>query len=180
MELPETGWDPGRPTRLRVYPAGRFPRSAGILGFHLHKRLIAPIGVAGFLLSLGFMLSYIGENALVKGPALLGGNLQRAAWLTSLDYPGNVRELRNIIERTTILFPGQQVQVADIIPLGDVLHPSSTARSSLPEQLATYERALIEQTLAGCDSNISEAARQLGIDRANLSKKIKEFSSQSK
>lgn len=102
------------------------------------------------------------------------------AWLASLDYPGNIRELRNLIERATILFSGKQVQAADISPLGDVLRPTSAATSSLSERVATYERFLIEQTLAGCDGNISEAARQLRVDRANLSKKIKEHNPRSK
>ncbi len=100
------------------------------------------------------------------------------AYLTTLPYPGNVRQLKNIIERLTIVFAGRTVEVDDLAAeVGHSLKaiPESEKDSSLTEQVNRFERQLIEQTLNSCQGNISKAARKLQVDRANLSRKIKEY-----
>lgn len=100
------------------------------------------------------------------------------AYLTTLDYPGNVRQLKNIIERLTILFHRQTVEANDLMahvtPQAAPPRLPSSA-SSLSEKLAGFEKYLIRKTLEEAEGNISEAARLLKIDRANLSKKVKEL-----
>jgi two-component system nitrogen regulation response regulator NtrX len=100
------------------------------------------------------------------------------AYLTTLDYPGNVRQLKNIIERLTILFSPKMVELDDLVeqlvstqPIGNLTGNAS----SLSEKLAAFEKHLIEKTLHDTAGNVSEAARLLRTDRANLSKKIKEL-----
>ncbi len=100
------------------------------------------------------------------------------AYLTTLDYPGNVRQLKNIIERLTILFYNRIVEASDL--MANVTPPSTPATlpqeaSSLSEKVTGFERFLIQRTLEETAGNISEAARLLKIDRANLSKKVKEL-----
>ncbi len=122
-------------------------------------------------------------------PALVGNFLRRfdpkghtrlapetMAYLCARDYPGNVRQLKNIIERLTILHSEKTVTVADLDPS---VKPDSSSEhdspSTLSQRLQEFERGLIEQTLEQCHGNISEAARQLGTDRANLSRKDLQF-----
>ncbi len=124
-------------------------------------------------------------------PMLIGAFLQRfdpgrttqltaeaVAHLTSLDYPGNVRQLKNIIERLTIISRGRPVTVEDLtLAAGRPAVTSSNAAESLSlaERIDRFERAAIESTLSACGGNISEAARLLKTDRANLSRRIKEL-----
>ena len=100
------------------------------------------------------------------------------AYLANLDYPGHVRQLKNIIERLTILYRDKTVELDDLTrQLGqpgnrdDNREPTLT----LSERLTRYEKQLIEKTLSDCGGNISEAARILRVNRANLSKKIKDL-----
>lgn len=124
-------------------------------------------------------------------PALAGSFLKRfdpsqsvrltpeaMALLATQDYPGNVRQLRNTIERLTILFRDRTVGPAEIEGSELSLHSHSTDNYdslSLNEKMRQYESTLISQTLKECDGNISQAARVLKVDRANLSRKIKEL-----
>jgi DNA-binding NtrC family response regulator len=103
---------------------------------------------------------------------------EAVAYLTTLDYPGNVRQLKNIIERLTILFHLKTVEASDLIahvtprPTPTSFPPQA---SSLWEKVAGFEKYLIQKTLEDTGGNISKAARLLKIDRANLSKKVKEL-----
>lgn len=100
------------------------------------------------------------------------------AYLTTLDLPGNVRQLKNIMERLCILNRGRTVRLEELLaepapatgdPVGQAVDASLTAR------LATFERHLIRNSLAAAGGNISEAARLLQMDRAQLSRKIAEL-----
>ncbi|UCC43111.1 MAG: sigma-54-dependent Fis family transcriptional regulator [Candidatus Zixiibacteriota bacterium] len=100
------------------------------------------------------------------------------AYLSSLDWPGNVRQLKNLIERLTIQYRGQRIEPDDLAadPRGSVLASAASRSSgSLSEQVSAYERQLIAGTLRESRGNISQAARKLKVDRAHLSKKVKEY-----
>jgi len=99
------------------------------------------------------------------------------AFLTTLDYPGNVRQLKNIIERLTIVCHGRVINIEDVTTDSGAgaVHAAESSNASLTEQLRLFEKYLLQSTLHKCRGNISEAARLLKVDRANLSKKIKEF-----
>jgi two-component system nitrogen regulation response regulator NtrX len=100
------------------------------------------------------------------------------AHLTGLPYPGNVRQLRNVIERLTILCRGRTVLLEDVMvdsPRSSATESGPDDTLSLADRLISTEKYIIERTLRACDFNISEAARQLKVDRANLSKKVKEL-----
>ena len=93
------------------------------------------------------------------------------AYLQSQNYPGNVRQLRNLVERLTILEADMKVVVAG----GSPETATDESERPLAERVAQFEHDLIRSTLAECDGNISEAARRLKVDRANLSRKVKEL-----
>ncbi|MBK8638270.1 MAG: sigma-54-dependent Fis family transcriptional regulator [Chromatiaceae bacterium] len=94
--------------------------------------------------------------------------------LIAYDWPGNIRELENLVQRAVILAPGETVTLAHL-PLE--LRPAPALLASLPAPipldatLAEVERIWIAQTLARCGGNKSEAARRLGIDASTLYRK---------
>jgi DNA-binding NtrC family response regulator len=97
--------------------------------------------------------------------------------LTGHDFPGNVRELQNVIESGLILSQGHRIlpeHIADRLmprpPGSDASDP--TGRSDLP-RLGAAERGLLEAALRKAGGNQSEAARLLGISRATLLYRIK-------
>jgi len=100
------------------------------------------------------------------------------AVLSTHSYPGNVRQLKNLIERLTILYSDRTVDVGDVTlrsEVGPGSGPTVAYDQTLADQMLRFERELIGQVLAECDGNIAEAARRMGLDRANLSRKVKEF-----
>ncbi|MCX6834815.1 MAG: sigma-54 dependent transcriptional regulator [candidate division Zixibacteria bacterium] len=100
------------------------------------------------------------------------------AYLCTREYPGNVRQLKNLIERLTILCAGRTIDVDDVTGHFGGSAPTDDSLSDdapLASQLIRFEKALISQTLSQCEGNIAETARRLGMDRANLSRKVKEW-----
>jgi two-component system nitrogen regulation response regulator NtrX len=103
--------------------------------------------------------------------------LQRYAW------PGNIRELANIVERLVILHAGQFVtprEVAQVLTSVDAssvrpedLLDVGSIESPLADSLDEYEKALILRALAAANGNIAEAARRLRTDRPNLYRRMK-------
>jgi two-component system response regulator HydG len=90
-------------------------------------------------------------------------------------WPGNVRELRNVLERALLLARGAPAITPEHLPaevrgLGDELMLPHVSRS-----LAEVERAHIDRTLRAHGANRTRAARELGISRATLIKKIREY-----
>ncbi len=98
--------------------------------------------------------------------------------LMSYHWPGNIRELRNVLERSVILRPVGTIGADDIL-LGDGPAPANTggagaiATSSL--NLADVERQVILQALERSDGNKSEAARLLGITRRSLYGRLERY-----
>lgn len=88
--------------------------------------------------------------------------------LMNFEFPGNVRELENMIERAIVVGNGKEIRLKDL-PLG------SEAISSSVESLDELERKHIEKILKKYDWNISRAARALHVDRVTLYNKIKKF-----
>ena len=98
--------------------------------------------------------------------------------LRSRDWPGNVRELENTVTRLVALSDGGPIGVEALMrgPSGEAAEKSpagSVHGPSLREQLAAFERDLLERTLADCGGNQSEAARRLRVSRVTLIDKLK-------
>ncbi|MBI2364708.1 MAG: sigma-54-dependent Fis family transcriptional regulator [Deltaproteobacteria bacterium] len=103
--------------------------------------------------------------------------------LLAYDYPGNVRELENIVQRALVLARGALITAADFpIPLAGETEPGiSQFRGAelltrpLGEAVQSLEREMIRRALARCQGNKAEAARLLGINRQLLYTKLKEL-----
>ncbi len=95
--------------------------------------------------------------------------------LMAYDYPGNIRELRNILERVSVLASGPVIEPwdlpADLVGQGNRQRVFPGGR--LAEVLAHAEKECLMQALAASGGNRTEAAKNLGISRKNLWEKLK-------
>ncbi len=95
--------------------------------------------------------------------------------LKQYDFPGNARELRNLMERASVLCRGPQVTPADLpIEINRQDHSKATL-FNLNAQLAATEKECLRNALQHTDGNRTEAARLLGISRKNLWEKMKTY-----
>jgi two-component system nitrogen regulation response regulator NtrX len=94
------------------------------------------------------------------------------ALLESYPWPGNARELRNVIERMAILTTGDRL-TRDAIPVEVRLQRDSAPRSTIQEARESAERDHILRALEEANWNVSGAARALGLERTNLHKRIR-------
>ena len=96
--------------------------------------------------------------------------------LARLDFPGNVRELRNAVERAiTLATPGESVP-ADLLPEGGTRTGSPvTSVGTLRERVEDLEQRVIEEVLTRHEGNRTHAARELGLSRVGLRNKMRRF-----
>ena len=103
--------------------------------------------------------------------------------LISYHWPGNIRELENLMERTMLFCERSEIQVSDLPPEIGGLSPVSAAASpnaaSLKEAVRAeterVERELIQKALDETGGNVTQAARKLKISRKSLQTKMKEL-----
>jgi DNA-binding NtrC family response regulator len=107
------------------------------------------------------------------------------ARLIDYGWPGNIRELRNLIERVHILHEGHEVGVSDlpsefntpaVVTTGEVKSAAGpVATESVLTPLAEVERRHVERVLHATSWNKARAARVLEVDIKTLNKKIRDF-----
>jgi len=122
-----------------------------------------------------FMSVYAAEN----GKPIEGISREAMDLLLRYDYPGNVRELENIIERAVVITRGTIIQTEDL-PFGlqSREKPKGTKAPShmgLKARLEALERELIEEAMAEARSNQSKAASLLGLSERMLRYKLKKY-----
>lgn len=121
------------------------------------------------ILALQFLEDF--RKSYSKGPVALSAHALQA--LQKYSWPGNIRELRNVMERAFLL--AKEEKVVDFTHLTSELQGSMEAVSlGSPANLKTIERETIEKALHEA-SSISEAARILGITRSTLYSKMKNW-----
>jgi two-component system response regulator HydG len=114
-----------------------------------------------------FLERYIQET----GKRLEGFTQRALGILMSYSWPGNVRELRNVIERAVVIARGRMIGTAELT----FLAPAAPECRLGTMTLQAVEISHIQTALETCSWNISRAARQLGIDRSTLTRKIKRY-----
>ena len=102
------------------------------------------------------------------------------AALERYDWPGNIRELRNCIERMVVLSTSDILTLADVPETVRQTHASGESGAVKPAalNLVGNERRLIEQALQAAHGNKSLAAQTLGISRRTLHRRLNEYAAQ--
>jgi len=106
--------------------------------------------------------------------------------LTSYDWPGNIRELRNCVERMVVFARGSSLTLNDVPAeirqaVGEQLQAKARRQqdelslSDNPLDIKANEKNVIIQALAQCGGNRSKAAERLGISRRTLHRKLHEY-----
>jgi DNA-binding NtrC family response regulator len=102
--------------------------------------------------------------------------------LLNYDFPGNVRELRNLIERACILSSGDEIAVDNFPMVAPTLVRPESVAEMMPQAfdlrvfLSGLEKALVLRVLGATGGAQAEAARRLGISRSDLSYKLDKYS----
>ncbi len=106
--------------------------------------------------------------------------------LTAYHWPGNIRELENVLSRAAILCDGDRVRADDLDLVGlpggaadkagaQALPDGKTLKEAVEDAVRKVEKAAIERALAREAGSPAKAARVLGISRASIYNKIKEY-----
>ena len=103
--------------------------------------------------------------------------------LQSYEWPGNVRQLRNVVERTVILAPGDRIGRIDLDLLppevlqtgrdGGGIGASAIMGTPLREARETFEREYLRVQIRRFSGNISRTASFIGMERSALHRKLK-------
>jgi len=189
---------------LRVIEEREFERLGGRNTIKLDVRLLALTNVnlddaarrRAFRVDLFFRLNVIQINVpplrereadlsqLVKhfvrnysrkhGRAVRGITPAGLETLAAYDFPGNARELANVIERAVIVSNSRKIDVDDL-PSSVTSAVNTKRQRERPRSLAELEANYIQEILAVTEGNKTECARILGISRKNLYEKIARY-----
>jgi len=95
--------------------------------------------------------------------------------LESHQWPGNVREMQHTIERGVIMSDGNDIKITDfnlsMVPLQSENNVAEFDNLNLQD----IERILVEKALEKHEGNISKAAKELGLTRAALYRRLEKF-----
>ena len=93
--------------------------------------------------------------------------------VTGYNWPGNVREFANVIERAVVLARGETIDTRDLP--GKLSLKAEAASSTLKDMMIEYERNAIIADLEAHGHDKESTARALGIDLATLYRKLKKL-----
>jgi len=104
----------------------------------------------------------------IERPAL---SLAAQELLGKQDFPGNIRELKNVVERSLIESRGREIR-PEHLHLAETAPAAVQPLPELPLNLEQAEQLLIQRALEKTGGNVSEAARLLGIDRNKIYRRL--------
>ncbi|WP_220432497.1 sigma-54 interaction domain-containing protein [Saccharospirillum alexandrii] len=106
-------------------------------------------------------------------------------WLYAHDWPGNIRELENLLHRAILSCPGTVIQREDLTPDQDSsitpsmpytrLNMDLSFQDAKAEVISQFERHYLEALMNRCNGNVSQAARVAGKERRALGKLLKKY-----
>ncbi len=124
-----------------------------------------------------FLLDRIAQRLLRPSPGL---SPEAEKVLLGYSYPGNVRELRNVLERALILESGAQITPASLV-LGKLARPPlgffsvGLDEGGAPPTLAELEKQYLERLLTHAHGNRTQVARLLDVSYPTVAKKIADY-----
>ncbi len=99
-------------------------------------------------------------------------------WLKGLSWPGNIRELKNLVERIVLVSKSKSLDIDDFSKHFQA-QPQKTTSSKLPSvgsiSLEDLELSMVKQALEFYNNNISKAAKSLGLSRSTLYRRMEKF-----
>ena len=119
-----------------------------------------------------FAAHFLEKSNEELGKNVIGFNDEVLGVFNRYSWPGNLREMRNVVKRATLLCQTPFISLADI-PVELSLAPSETQDLSI--RRSQNELDLIKEALEKCNNNKSEAARMLKVDRKTLYNKLKHY-----
>ena len=116
---------------------------------------------------------FVTEQAAKTGGTIKGLSKEAERQLQSMSFPGNVRELKNMIERAVALSDAPWISTGELLIEDNDSHDISI--TTLKQSIEEAEKKAIQQALLENDYKINQAADTLGISRKNLWEKMKRY-----
>jgi DNA-binding NtrC family response regulator len=189
----------GLPLRARLIAATNVPLDDEVSGGRFRGDLYFRINVVGFFLPplrarrsaiVPLANEFLHEMTARNRPDVCGFSRDVVRVLEQYAWPGNIRELRNIVERAVALCPGPAIELADlpdvltqrIVPIGAATSLRQAAKAGLPPAAATLielrasvEQKRIQEALEKHENNRCRTAAALGISRMALYNKLHKY-----
>ena len=121
---------------------------------------------------------FLGRFAIENSKEIQGISPEARDLLLKYDYPGNVRELENIIERAVVITRGSVVTSRDLPFSGSAVQPHTSEVKtwrSLQESVEDLERKMIKRALDETANHQTKAANMLGVSERTLRYKLKKY-----
>ena len=125
---------------------------------------------------------FMTEACKANGLPAVKASAEAIAYLQTLPFPGNIRELKNLVERTVLMNPPQTPpsEGGNQLLTSDAFHPLNSDQTPFPSiqggagggSLSSMERTAIAASIAKNGGNLSLVAKELGISRGALYRKI--------
>lgn len=132
--------------------------------------------------------SFLGEFAVASGRSLLRISEEVAASLENHDWPGNLRELRNVLEYAVLASEGPEIRAADLpswfrepasqgaIPVAGVLGVAEVPLSlDFHATLADFEKDYLRRALHRYRGKVNLTARQIGMNKTTLIRRMRVY-----
>jgi transcriptional regulator with PAS, ATPase and Fis domain len=121
--------------------------------------------------------AFVEHLKVIYGRPHLRVSKEALNWLKDLPLPGNIRELKNLVERTVLVSGHDQLDISDFVSRQAVtkkanLHPSTAAGIATLDQM---EETMIRKAMDLYKGNISKVAKSLGLSRATLYRRLEKY-----
>ena len=100
-------------------------------------------------------------------------------WLQSQGWPGNIRQLKQTLERAVLVLDGDRLEVDDLLALSDLEARAARDPNALPSPgsmtLDEMEKAMIVKCMSHYEGNVTRVAEALGLSRAALYRRFEKY-----
>jgi len=118
---------------------------------------------------------FVKQFCIENGKPLKAISDEAISVMKSYDWPGNIRELRNIVERLIIMVESNTVESHHVLAAIHIGQQRVNEKKSLKDIMDEYEKKIILTELDINDGNVSQTAKKLQVDRANMYRKLRAY-----